>query len=295
MNETQKKEKYAQKLRDAGIEFEVVGRYLSTPEGYRNQEFRCSKGHEVWGSRARMLKGQVKCPSCPEYGHRRRDHKGYENELLEMEATRFPIEQYKGALIPILHQCQEGHIHKVSPKSVLSGADCLECQGTLRYTNETFDKKLIELKIYQHSRISDINGIHNKIKLKCHTCDNEWETLAQNILKGSGCPNCAIFGFNKSKPAHLYYVRLEKDDKTYYKIGVTNKDPAKRFNNCPGLKVKILLLEYFDRGANALFKEQKILETYKEFNVKDKDFLPQGGYTELFVKDVLNLDLDFAT
>ena len=288
MNETQKLERYNQKLADAGISFIAIKPFKSTPEAYRNQEFVCSEGHEIFGSRANALKGKLKCPTCPSGGHRRRSHEGYEAELFELESDLYPTEKYQGANTKITHVCLEGHKLVVSPKAVLNMKGCPYCLGH-KVNNETFDKKLQDKGI-RYIRVGDYINSLSKTTFKCYFCDQTWETSPSNVLYNqTGCPYCAAFGFNRGKPAWLYYVRLDDGDRTYYKIGVTNKDPSLRFKHVP-LKVTILAKEYFIEGTNAELKEQKILEEYKEYRVSDKEFLPSGGYTELFNKDVLNLD-----
>lgn len=288
MNETQKLERYNQKLRETGSTFKAIKPFKSTPEAYRNQEFVCSEGHEVFGSRANALKGKLRCPSCPSDGHRRRSHEGYEAELLEIESDLYPTEQYAGANIKINHKCIEGHEAAYSPAAVLNMKGCPYCLGH-RLNNDTFDKKLKDMTD-NISRVGDYINMSTKIAFRCKSCEQTWETMPSNIINNSsGCPYCAAFGFNRGRPAWLYYVKLSDKYKTYYKVGVTNKDPASRFNHT-NLSVVILSKEYFIEGRNAEIKEQKILEQYKDYRVSDKGFLPSGGYTELFDRDVLNLD-----
>jgi len=105
-------------------------------------------------------------------------------------------------------------------------------------------------------------------------------------LAGSGCPDCAVTGFNPHAPAILYYLKHKKS--TYYKSGITNRTLRARFN-CRLDEFVVLSEEHFDLGANAAKKEQKILQEHKEYRVTLDSFLGNGG-TEFFSKDVRNLD-----
>lgn len=274
--------KYNEELKTLNISFRAFGPWTKGSE--QNLMFKCPEGHEFSANKYRMRKGLIKCPSC--LGHyRRRDHTGYENDLLAIESDLYPIEEYKGNKIKIKHQCVEGHIVEIRPDNVLMGAGCKVCKGKTPYTNETFDEELKNRGLFRLSRIGDIFGVNNKSKFRCNSCNHEWMTLPYSVLNGSGCPECAIFGFNRGEPAYLYYVKLSNNDKTYYKIGVTNKDPKHRFKHTK-LVVEFIKIKYFDRGANAELEENKILVEFKKHRVTDKEFLPQGGYTELFNVDI---------
>lgn len=281
-----KVDKYNSELEALGITFRAFGRW--TREKETNLMFKCVEGHEFSANKYRMRKGLVKCPSCAG-GMRRRNHEGYENDLLAIESPLFPIEEFVGTDKKIKHECVEGHIVNVLPSSVLQGSGCVVCAGFLAYTNETFMAELHRRGLFKARLGEDLHGIKYKTKFICNSCEHEWKTLPAEILKGTGCPSCAIFGFNRGEAAYLYYVKLSNGVKTYYKIGVTNKDPKYRFKNTT-LAVEFLKIQWFERGANAELEERKILVQFKDFLVKDKEFLPQGGYTELFSEDVMKLD-----
>lgn len=279
-------DKYNSELEALGITFRAFGRWNREKE--TNLMFKCVDGHEFSANKYRMRKGLVKCPSCAG-GMRRRSHEGYENDLLAIESPLFPIEEFAGVSKKLKHECIEGHVTSPTPHSVLAGAGCYLCHQRAMYTNETFMAELHRRGLFRVRLGEDIHGIKYKTKFICNSCEHEWATTPHNVLAGTGCPSCAIFGFNRGEAAYLYYAKLSDGTKTYYKIGVTNKDPKYRFKNTT-LAVEFLKIQWFERGANAELEERKILVQFKDFLVKDKEFLPQGGYTELFGEDVMKLD-----
>jgi hypothetical protein len=287
------KQKHNEKLAAKGIPFVAIGKYDTSASTKPTQTsfsqlYRCPEGHEFTADRARTLRGITKCPDCG-HGQRRRTPLGYENELFEMEAPLWPLEDYRGTNIKINHECVKGHVVSIVPQSVLRGTGCPVCSGMAKYTPETYLARLIDKGI-THRPLEDLNGVMNKILHRCGECNHEWRILPHEILKGTGCPVCAKMGINRSKPAVLYYVRLDDGTHIYYKIGVTTKSVEQRLANYK-LDKKILLEKHYTTGAEALAAEQMILEEYAESKIYAPQFI-SSGYTELFQHDVLLLDKD---
>jgi len=60
-------------------------------------------------------------------------------------------------------------------------------------------------------------GTHTRLTWKCGDCNNTWDAAGYSRLSGSGCPNCAPYGFNPSKPAYLYLMGRHGEQQ----IGIT--------------------------------------------------------------------------
>lgn len=58
----------------------------------------------------------------------RKTHTKYVEELFEREINFDPLEEYKGALVPIKHLCMEGHIVDKAPSYILRGDGCSVCR-----------------------------------------------------------------------------------------------------------------------------------------------------------------------
>lgn len=91
---------------------------------------------------------------------------------------------------------------------------------------------------------------------------------------------------------NLYYIRLSYDNKLYYKIGITKNSVKYRFMDQNGLLYKKIDKIFFDLPiVNAKIIEKSILMNFKDKLAKDKNILKSyGGYTEVFLEDILNLD-----
>jgi len=78
---------------------------------------------------------------------------------------------------------------------------------------------------------------------------------------------------------------------TFWKVGITGKDLKQRFNTEDRKKITVLYLYQFGNGVDAYKSEQNILKMFNVYRVKDKrKILSCGGNTELFHKDVLQMD-----
>lgn len=283
MNKEELKQKHNAKLIKKGIPLLAVGLY-ETGIANVKQEYLCEHGHFFKADRARTMAGKTKCPSCPGKD-KRRNHEGYLADLKAINSTLEPIEPYAGTDKKILHRCVRGHETKIIPQSVLRGTGCGVCAGNAKKTTEQYKK---ELTITAIDVIEEYRNATTKIMHKCIDCAHEWSARPHDIIHGSGCPACATMGFNRNKPAKLYYVRLEnKDGVVMYKIGITNKSSVLERFRSTGLKVKVLIERNYSKGYEAEAVESMMLDEYKDLRVYAPHFLPQGGFTELFAEDVL--------
>ena len=84
---------------------------------------------------------------------------------------------------------------------------------------------------------------------------------------------------------------MQDDYKVYYKIGITNKSVKERFRTGDDLSKITVLSELHTEGYKAARLERYFLDTFKEYRYQGEPILASGGNTELFVKDVLELDV----
>ena len=87
----------------------------------------------------------------------------------------------------------------------------------------------------------------------------------------------------------LYYLRVQEKDIVAYKIGITSKDVEQRYTKTELDKITILKTWMFETGKTAYEEEQRIIRKYKEYKYTG-DFLLLTGNSELFTKDILELD-----
>ncbi len=188
--------------------------------------------------------------------------------------------------------CPTHGIFKQTPHGHLSGQGCFECGKKLRTGVDALPQELIiERFLEVHGNRYD----YSKVKYKNRTTDvtiicrlhGEFEQRPSNHLIGHGCNSCTEYGFIPTKPAVLYYLKIEGG--IAYKIGVTNHDVQTRFINKDLEKIEIIKTWVFDVGMDAYKKEQEILKQFKYAKYKGDDLLTSGN-TELFNRDVLLLD-----
>lgn len=148
----------------------------------------------------------------------------------------------------------------------------------------------LEIKNIKYIPIEKYITSHTKILHKC-TEGHIWSALPTQILSGKGCPSCSKNGFDNDKPSILYYLKIMKNNLTYYKIGITNRTVAKRFESeSKNTSIKVIQEIHYDKGLDARLEEKRLLEKYKSYRQHIPELLVSGGNTELFEFDVLGLD-----
>ena len=194
--------------------------------------------------------------------------------------------QYKNTDTKVIIICKEHGEFMQTPHSHLDGTACPKCADTRKTTKE-FIKIANEVHNgkYTYEKTNYINTA-TKVTITC-PIHGDWEqTPNAHTIKKQGCPSCAESGFDKSKPAILYYLKINGGQA--YKIGITNRSVNERFNNSDLQLIEIIKTWYYKIGSDAYDKEQEILKKYKEFQYSGPAILLNGN-TELFDKDVLEL------
>jgi len=177
-----------------------------------------------------------------------------------------------------------------SPNNHLKGRGCPICAESKvpqKSTKEEFTKKasLVHSNKYSYDKVS-YDGNKTKVIITCPTC-GDFKQRPDHHLIGKGCPSCAKYGFNPSKPAVLYYLSINNGQA--YKIGITNNTVKRRFDN-ESADIRIIKQWKYLLGKHAYEKEQELLKKYSEFRYSG-DPLLENGNTELFNEDVLHLNI----
>jgi len=176
----------------------------------------------------------------------------------------------------------------------LEGRGCKICaQEESRLSQEVVFSQFREMN---GDKCSYENSIYIKgdenIKIFCNSCKESFYRTPDAHKKGSLCYKCypQKGGFDKSKKGILYYIRIDINNEIYYKIGITNLSVKKRFSEYERQFMTVIKIEEFELGMDAYNKEQSILKKYKQFRYKGDNIL-ESGNTELFIYDVLRLDI----
>lgn len=117
-------------------------------------------------------------------------HEQYINELNVINPNISVIGNYVGANTPTLHKCIiDGYEWYASPANILSGYGCPKCSKRFRRTHDDYaeDVAMINPDIEVVGKYIDIK---TPILHRCKVDGYEWNTTPDNILHGSGCPQC---------------------------------------------------------------------------------------------------------
>lgn len=179
------------------------------------------------------------------------------------------------------------------PNSHILGSGCKQCSienasKPLRYSIDDIETKAnsVHNNIYSYEK-AIYTGVLSKIEIICKTHGSFFQVAADH-LKGRGCPKCAIHGFNFTKPAILYYLKITTPTIILYKIGITNSTVNKRFTLLDREVITVLRQTEYLLGKDAYDEEQRILKEFKQFQYIGPDILSSGN-TELFTQDVLSI------
>ena len=181
---------------------------------------------------------------------------------------------------------------------------CKRCTNNEKLTLARFKQivKQLEGDKYIVLETEELKTVDVPILMKHNIpeCGYEYHVTPKDFKKENGnrCPICNHGSFKRDKPAILYYIRVSVDDKISYKIGITGQKLHERYAKYlfeQGTFTVIKTWE-FERGIDAFIKEQEILKEFNEFRLTEHLYedeeviLLHNGDTELFIKDVLNLD-----
>ncbi|MDB2405686.1 DUF723 domain-containing protein [Arcobacteraceae bacterium] len=207
----------------------------------------------------------------------------------------YDLVNYKRNSIKITIICPiHGEFQQI-PSDHLSGFSCNQCgidatakvrtkstqefiKDAINVHGDKYDYRLVEYKKARET-VTIICPIHGVFK----------QAPASHTNKGSGCPTCKETGFDSTKPAILYYLKIMNG--VAYKIGITNRSIVERFGTDMEY-IEVLKTWYYKLGSNAQKEETRILREFKQKKYCGQNILKSGN-TELFKSDVLGFDTGY--
>lgn len=121
-----------------------------------------------------------------------------------------------------------------------------------------------------------------KLLVTCKKYGN-FSQAPNHHLQGSGCPQCASYGFSKSLPATLYYFKI----KGIYKVGITNRTVEERYNKEDYSNISELTTWTFPTGEEAHKYEQQIIKLNEKHAYSGPTPFTDGtNTTECFTKHI---------
>ena len=210
---------------------------------------------------------------------------------------------YKNALSKVKIICPEHGAFFQKPANHVRGIACSKCSDLIaadkrRLSTEEFIARAREVHgdKYDYSQAEYVTS-HGKVEIICPEHGSFFQSAA-NHTKGNkaGCPGCAVSGFDQTKPALLYYLAVVTDsDETLYKIGITNLTVQKRFPTVDLARIRVVKTWPYELGAEAAKREIAVLREFADDLYTGLDVLVGAGNTELFVRDILELDTETET
>ena len=195
------------------------------------------------------------------------------------------LSRYENNTAPLSFLCPSGHTHRISWCAFNAGQSCARCAQKIMPTQdeifEAFQKKGFTLLTFCKSSTQYLRYICPEGHMHCMT----WNSFKN----GMGCGKCSSRMFDKSKPAILYYVRIEAKGHSVYKIGVTNKTVSQRFRD-EGVRPTSIKTWLFRNGATCLRAEKMLLKGGKSYAFSGPQLLNKTKNTEMFSLDILGLD-----
>ena len=215
----------------------------------------------------------------------------YLEQLIELEIPHTLLGDYTRNNDPIEHQCVIGHIFLATPSNILNRRGCPVCSKRVKKTSESYQA---ELDALGKGYVCLEAYVNNHIKLK-HICSkgHEWSVVPKDLVgqKATNCPYCIKRYIDYEDTAYLYYIRIERNNERYYKVGITKNTLEERYKGSDLKNIICLLWKEYDKGWKAAEQEKQIVTEFKDFVFKDPTLLKRGGAgTEIFSKDILQLD-----
>ena len=205
---------------------------------YRNNRSkaicRCDlDGHEWAASAGSLIKGHG-CPKCGIAARVRKRRTTEEeqiakiNALPEISFVRWS-DGFKNNKSKAVCRCAIDGFEWAASISNLTtrGSGCPECAKlsiarALRTPEYVWLLKINDIPNIEFVEwFGDGRVCDSKAKFRCKIDGHEWVTTMRSVADGrSGCPQCAPFGYDKTKPGTLYILRSECG--TMVKIGISN-------------------------------------------------------------------------
>ena len=253
------------------------GEFMQTPSHHTNRGQGCPK----CGKLSMALKQSISTDSFISKA-----------KLIHKDKYDYSLVEYVNCKTKVTIICPIHGEFEQAPNNHLSGGGCEKCgevRTGLSKRSNTYDfinkAKKVHSAIYLYDKVNYIKATID-VTVNCPK-HGDFSITPTSHLSGQGCPDCASSGFNKNKPAYLYYLKITtEDNQILYKIGITNRTVEQRFNLTDLQKIEIVKQKLYESGQDALDWENKLKSKYKQYQYKGPDILSSGN-TELYTEDII--------
>lgn len=279
------KEQWEQRIREAGAgRYEFVRWAVNGEFGaHKKCVVRCISDSFEWSPVVYDLVNESRgCPNCA--GKRIWTAEERINQINNLSGVEFIswFGSYKNKESKAFVRCSlDGFEWQASVGSLINtGSGCPKCSKNMRYAPEERERqinKLVGIEFVRW-RSGGYKNIHSKAVVRCSSLRHEWSATVGSLLNtGSGCPQCAKYGFKLDKKGHLYALRSECG--MYLKVGISNKPSRRHTELARATPFTFNLVEQFSGDG------VKISELEKHFHSKYEiaGFTGFDGATEWLV------------
>lgn len=177
-------------LVEVNSDIEVIGDYRSSKDPI---ECSCKVCGHNWSPAAGSLLVGQGCPIC---GRNRAAEKlklTNAEFLKRVDAINPNIQilgTYKKSSEKLSVRCKVcTYEWQASPSHLMIDAKCPKCSNNIRRSTQYFVDEMKDINPTVEI-LGVYSGRKNKILVRCIECGSEWYPTPNNLLKGSGCPNC---------------------------------------------------------------------------------------------------------
>lgn len=235
-----------------------------------------------------------RCPKCSsKYRYSQKEREDMLKLIDGVEFVTWP-DGYKNSHSKARMRCLSHNIEWDSEILSLINANsrCPTCAieyraGKKRSPQELCEKKLSEIEGLEF--VEWVDGYYKNnmslARMKC-ACGVLWEAGFRYILKRKSCPECAQYGFNRSKPSTLYALRSVCGNNI--KIGISNKyeQRVSTLRRKTPFDFNVISLLHFENGHDVAELEKMFHSQFKS-----NDLVGFDGATEWLEFDPQILEL----
>lgn len=222
---------------------EILNISIIKPFNYKNVEsivtVKCNKCDNIWSSSYHhLIRSESICSVCNNIKSRKLTYdKVIENIKNKNSKIKILDKEYINSKTKLNCLCLKcGNVFSSSYTDIINSSKingCIKCEKKKKYirktkTTEDYKNDLYKIHKNKISVLGEYIKSSEKIKIKCNVCDNIWETVANVLLKGYGCPKCGheknrnstVKNINwlKQKVYEVHNDRIEIIDGDYYNI-----------------------------------------------------------------------------
>ncbi len=163
---------------------------------------RCNECKNIFSSSPYVLLRNSNCPKCAIKINARKATKTHQLFVEEIKDNNPSIEvvgTYEHAHKKIKFACKLcGYEWNATPSHVLHGTGCPCCNGREQLS---YEQVIARIKNPTIKIVGNYINKNTRVLCKCDICGKEWYAIPNNLIKGTGCPNCKNIrsGLNQRK------------------------------------------------------------------------------------------------